>query len=258
MQPPFLSIVIPAYNEERRILECLHQVTNYLAKCSYTWEVLVVDDGSTDGTASLVGRFAGEVPGVRLERVRHGGKGWAVKNGMLRARGQYRFMCDADLSMPIQQVERFLPPALKDYDIAIASREVKGARRLGEPFRRHLMGRVFNLLVRALALPGITDTQCGFKCFRGPVAQELFALQRYHGFSFDVEVLFLARRRGMNIREVPIDWYYRSMSKIHPLRDSLAMVRDIVRLRWNVLRGRYSQPAPEPEVPPLEQRSNGN
>ena len=236
---PFLSVVIPAYNEEPRIVDTLQKVVDYLGGQSYSWEVVVVDDGSTDSTASLVRDFAENCPQVRLGSVSHGGKGWAVSHGMLSSGGDYRFLCDADLSMPVEQMARFLPPVATDFDIAIGSREVPGSQRIGEPTHRHLMGRLYNALVRALAVRGLSDTQCGFKCFRGAVAQELFSLQRFPGFSFDVEVLFLARRRGARIIEVPIDWYYREHSKVHPLRDSLVMSMDVLRIRWRFLRGKY-------------------
>ncbi|MFQ5860503.1 MAG: dolichyl-phosphate beta-glucosyltransferase [Dehalococcoidia bacterium] len=250
MSELFLSVVIPVYNEQQRILGTLQQVTSYLAQQPYTWEVLVVDDGSTDATRSLVEQFARETGGVSLLALPHGGKGWALKGGMLKASGQYRFLSDADLSMPIEQLQRFLPPQLTGYDLAIGSRELPGSRRIGEPPARHLMGRVFNALVRLLAVPGIKDTQCGFKCLRGEVAQELFTLQRLHGFSYDVELLFLARQRGYRIVEVPIDWYYQPRSRVHPLRDTLQMTRDLLRIRWGHLRGKYrSLPTPAGERP---------
>ena len=158
MAQPFLSIVIPAYNEESRIAQTLDTVVSYVESRGYSWEVVVADDGSQDRTADLVEAFAGENPNVRLVRLSHRGKGWAVKWGMLEAQGQYRFIADADLSMPIEHLERFLPPALSDFDIAIGSREAPGSRRFHEPFRRHLMGRVFNWMVRLLAVQGLSRT----------------------------------------------------------------------------------------------------
>lgn len=228
----FLSIVIPAYNEEPRILGTLDQVVSFLASRTYTWEVLVADDGSTDSTAALVQDFSLDEPRVRLLRLSHGGKGWAVKHGMLAAIGRYRFLCDADLSMPFEQVERFLLPEVEGADIVVGSREVAGSRRIGEPARRHLMGRLYNWLVRALAVPGIKDTQCGFKCFRGEVVLDLFRRQGTDGFAFDVEILFLARKAGLTIQEVGIDWYYREQSKVRPVRDSIAMTWDLLKIRW--------------------------
>ncbi len=239
MDTPFLSLVIPAFNEEQRILPTLKQVTDYLSAQSYTWAVLVVDDGSSDTTAALVQGFTEQYPEVSLFSIPHAGKGSAVRAGMLQTTGEYRFLCDADLSMPIDHLERFLPPQRTDFDIAIGSREAPGARRFQEPRLRHLQGRLFNLFVRLLAVPGIRDTQCGFKCFRGEVAQALFTLQRFPGWGFDVEVLFLARRLGLSVVEVPIDWYHHSDSRAHRLRDGLDMGWDTLRLRWATWRGKY-------------------
>ena len=167
MAQPFLSVVIPAYNEEPRIPRTLDRITQYLSTRRYQWEVVVGDDGSTDNTAGLVQQAASLNPNIRLLSLPHRGKGWAVRNAILAASGEYRLVCDADLSVPIEQVERLLPPQLEGVDIALGSREQPGSRRIGEPPLRHLMGRVYNHLVRILAVPGLKDTQCGFKCFRG-------------------------------------------------------------------------------------------
>jgi len=229
---PFLSVVIPTYNEEPRIAETLAKVTEYLAAQDYEWEVVVADDGSTDNTAQLVGQVIVEHPSVRILRLRHGGKGWAMKNGMLTAEGQYRLLCDADLSVPIQQVERLLPPAGPDSDIVLGSREAPGAKRYDEPVRRHFMGRLFNLFVSKLAVSGFADSQCGFKCFRGEAAQDLFPRLTIDGFAFDVELLHLARKLGRSYSEVGVDWYYRSQSKVRPVQDSLTMTVDLLKIRW--------------------------
>ena len=234
MTQPFLSVVIPAFNEEARILSTLEQVTAFLKTRDYAWEIVVADDGSIDATAQLVSTFAASQPEIRLLSVEHRGKGWAVKQGMLAAAGEYRFLCDADLSMPIEQIERFLPPRVDGVDIVVGSREVAGSRRIGEPGHRHLMGRFFNGLIQALAVPGIRDTQCGFKCFRGEIADDLFRRQTVEGFAFDVETLYLGRRMGLIIREIGIDWHYREGSKVRPIRDSVGMTWDVlkVRCRW--------------------------
>jgi hypothetical protein len=160
---------------------------------------------------------------------------------MREATGDYRFICDADLSMPIEEVSRFLPPALEGYDIAIASREAPGAVRYGEPAYRHRLGRIFNALVRALAVPGFQDTQCGFKCFRAPVAEDLFGVQRLDGWTFDVEVLYIALRRGYRVVEVPIHWTYNPGSRVRPIHDSLTMFADLFRIRSNWRRGLYAR-----------------
>lgn len=232
MPQPFLSVVIPAFNEEPRISGTLSQVVDYLAGQDYGWEVVVADDGSTDQTAELVGQVIVAHPNVRILRLPHRGKGWAVKHGMLAADGRYRLICDADLSVPIQQVERLLPPLQSGFDIVLGSREASGAVRIGEPVRRHLMGRAFNQLVSRLAVPGLADTQCGFKCFTGETAQDLFRLLTIDGFAFDVELLYLARKRRLRFSEVGVDWYYRPQSKVRPIRDSLAMTLDLLKIRW--------------------------
>ena len=232
MPEPFLSVVIPAFNEESRISHTLSQVVDYLTARDYTWEIVVADDGSRDATAGLVDQVIMDHPNIQILRLPHRGKGWAVKNGMLAARGEYRLLCDADLSVPIAQVERLLPPLGPGSDIVLGSREAPGAARIGEPARRHLMGRLFNLLVSRLAVPGLADTQCGFKCFRGAAAEDLYPRQTMDGFAFDVELLYLARKRGLTFAEVGVDWHYRSQSKVRPVRDSFAMTLDLLKIRW--------------------------
>lgn len=241
MERPSLSIVVPAYNEEGRLPQALPRIVEFLEARDYLGEVIVVDDGSRDGTASVVEGFAAETPIVRLIRNEHRGKGYAVKTGVLAAAGDHIFLCDADLSMPIEEVANFLPPVLEEYDVAIGSREVEGARRYDEPGLRHLMGRVFNTLVRLLAVRGFQDTQAGFKCFAREAAHEVFPYQTMDGFGFDVEILFIAHKRGYRIVEVPIDWYYMSNSRVSPVSDSIRMVREILEVRLNDWRGLYDK-----------------
>ena len=241
MSACYLSVVIPAYNEERRLPETLDIVGAYLATRPYAWEIIVADDGSDDGTAGVVSAAARIDGRIRLLPLPHRGKGWAVKNGMLAAGGEYRFLCDADLSMPIDLLDRLLPGRDTFSEIVIGSREAPGSRRIGEPRRRWLMGRVFNAMTRLLATPGIADTQCGFKVFHASAAETLFALQTLDGFAFDAEILFLARRRGFRIDEVGIDWYYRDESKVRPIRDGWRTLRDLIVVRYRSLTGRYKR-----------------
>ncbi len=231
---PHLSVVIPAYNEEIRISRTILEIVSYLNRQDYEWEIVVADDGSVDATARLVSEAADDDPRVKVLPLEHRGKGWAVKNGMLAAVGEFRLLCDADLSVPIAQVERLLPSGNGDegVDVAVGSREAPGAARYGEPGRRHLMGRVFNAFARRLAAVGMADTQCGFKCFRAEAARRLFARVTLDGFSYDVEALHLARRCGMTMAEIGVDWHYREHSKVRPLRDALAMTVDLLRIRW--------------------------
>jgi dolichyl-phosphate beta-glucosyltransferase len=239
LKSPFLSIIIPAYNEENRLPHALRQVFAFLEKQAYPGEVLVIENGSTDGTLQLAQQFARESPNLRAVHVSGRGKGLAVRRGMEEARGLYRFVCDVDLSMPVEEINHFLPPALTDFDIAIASREAPGAVRYNEPYYRHLTGRIFNCLIRLLVLPDIQDTQCGFKCFRAAVAEEIFRYQTLTGWSFDVEILHIAHQRGCRIVEVPIRWHYSPESKIHILRDSWRMFLDLLTIRRNARRGAY-------------------
>jgi glycosyltransferase involved in cell wall biosynthesis len=240
---PFLSIVIPAYNEEKRLPAALSIIATFLEKQPYQAEVIVVENGSSDRTFDIGQIYAQHYPNFRVIHSEERGKGLAVRRGMLEAAGQYCFMCDADLSMPIEEVNRFLPPRLDCCDIAIASREAPGAVRYNEPAYRHFVGRGFNTLIRLLALPGLQDTQCGFKCFRGDIVQELFLRQTLTGWSFDVEVLFIARKRGYKILEIPIQWYFNKNSKVRVIQDSIRMGLDLITIRLNSIRGVYDRPA---------------
>ena len=236
---PFLSIIIPAYNEETRLPATLEQIFIFLQSQPYTSEVLVIENGSRDRTLQVAQAYAQTQPTLKVIHNPERGKGLAVRRGMLEARGEYRFMCDADLSMPAGEINRFFPPLLENASIAIASREVAGAVRYNEPAYRHFVGRGYNMLIRWLALPNLHDTQCGFKCFRGEAAEQLFAKQTLTGWSFDVEILFIARRLGHKIVEVPIPWYYNAESKINIFKDSLRMGMDLLKIRINDWRGVY-------------------
>src|SRR5688572_18040675 len=250
--PPTLSVVVPAYNEEQRLPDTLSQILAYLDRQAYRSEIVVADDGSTDRTAEVVEQLSAQHAGIRLLRLDHRGKGFAVRAGALAARGEYVLLCDADLAVPIEEWERLRSSLEDGYDIAIGSREGLGARRLGEPWYRHFMGRVFNLIVRIFAVGGIQDTQCGFKALRLPVAADLFQRVRIYGedaprvqgaavTAYDVEVLFLARRRGYRIAEIPVPWRYGTETKVNPLRDSWRNLRDVLAVRWYALRGVYQE-----------------
>jgi dolichyl-phosphate beta-glucosyltransferase len=238
---PRLSIVIPAYNEEIRLPESLRSVAAFVEQQDYPVEVVVVDNNSSDRTQAIARSFAEANPYMRVIFEGRQGKGAAIRTGMLAARGDYRFICDADLSMPIEEVSRFLPPQKDSYDIAIGSREGPGAIRYDEPAYRHFMGRVFNTIVRLFAVPGFQDTQCGFKMFTADAAEELFPLQTMDGWSFDVELLHAAQRRGKHIVEVPISWYYKANTRISPISDSINMFREVLKIRANGRRGLYDR-----------------
>jgi len=234
-----LSVVVPAYNEEARLGATLADLQNYLQATSWDWDVRVVDDGSADRTCGVVEEWAARERRIVLQREPHRGKGGAVRAGLLAARSAYRFICDADLSMPVAELARFLPPQLTAFDVAIGSREGHGARRIGEPIVRHLAGRAFNHLVQRLMVPGIDDTQCGFKMFTGAAADAIFKRVTVDGWAFDIEVLHIARARGLRIVEVPIEWHYRRESQLSLVRDGIGMVRELLRIRGRARRGEY-------------------
>jgi glycosyltransferase involved in cell wall biosynthesis len=235
---PYLSLIIPAHNEEKRLPLALGQAFAFLEKQTYTSEVILIENASSDHTLEVAQKVAQTHPNLLVLHLDLPGKGRAVRQGMLEARGSYRFFADVDFSMPVEQINRFIPPAC-DCDIAIASREVHGAIRYHEPPYRHFTGRIFNFFIRLLVLPEVQDTQCGFKCFRADVAEDLFRFQTLQGWSFDVELLAIARRRGYMIKEIGIPWYFNADSKVRVLRDSFRMFIDLLKIRANLRRGNY-------------------
>lgn len=237
-----LAVVIPAFNEERRLPRSLIRLRGYLASQPWDWEIRVVDDGSSDQTCKVVELASREDSRIVLQAEPHRGKGGAVKAGMLGTKKSYRFLADADLSMPIEHLERFLPPKLTNFDVAVGSRSVNGARRIGEPWRRKLMGRVFNRIVQQLAVRGIHDTQCGFKMFTAAAAERIFPLVTVDGWAFDVEVLHIAQHHKLRIVEQPIDWVFDADSRVSPLRSSVAMFKEILEIRKKSRQGRYDAP----------------
>ena len=230
------SLVIPAYNERNRIEACLRAVSDWVRTRpgGWDWEVILVDDGSTDGTKGLARQIAGDV-GLEIEILRHErnrGKGAALRTGVLASSGDPVLLADADLSTPLTEWVK-LAGRLPTHPIAIGSRALQeDLVRRRQPAYRRLLGKAGNLLVRALVVPGIRDTQCGFKLFRGDVARDLFREARVNGFAYDMEILFLARRRGLPIAEVPVLWFNSPESKVSVVRDALPTLWDLLRLRW--------------------------
>ncbi len=227
---PSLSVVVPAYNEEVRLRVSLPSMLDYLESSRRTFEVVVVDDGSRDGTRGVAESFAGRgVRAVRLER--NSGKGAAIRAGVLGSSGDRVLLTDADLSTPISEVER-LEPALEGAELVFGSRAVAGSRiDQPQPLLRQWMGKTFNLMIRTLVAGGIHDTQCGFKLLDGPTARALFADLLLDGFAYDVELLWLARRRRLRVAEVGVVWNHSPDSKVHLFTDSARMALDILRIR---------------------------
>jgi dolichyl-phosphate beta-glucosyltransferase len=243
-----LSIVVPAYNEEHRLPPTLEALHAFLARQPLRWEIVVVDDGSRDGTCAVVEDAMARIPGLRLVRQwPNRGKGAAVRAGMLAARGQIRVMSDADGSMSPDQLPRLLAPILAcEAEISIGSRYAPGARASAkQPAYRVLWSRLANAAVQRSLVPGVRDTQCGFKAFTAEAARALFGLGRIDGWAFDLEILALARRAGFTIAEVGVAWTDDRRSRVNPIKDMWKVVREAMTIRKNLRRGVYQAPARE-------------
>ena len=244
---PDLSLIIPAYNEEKRLPATLDRIAKYLGEQAFTYELLIVDDGSQDQTSQVALDFGARHPWSRLLRLEdeggravNRGKGFAVRSGMLSAVGRDRLFSDADLSTPIEEMEKMLPLLKGECDLAIASRALPGSNlTVHQPWHREAMGRTFNLFVRLAIGTPISDTQCGFKAMPGDVAQHLFSLARVDGFGFDTELIFLAALKGLRVREVPVTWHHAEESRVNPLLAPLQMMRELAQVRLNHARGLY-------------------
>ena len=241
-KPVFLSVVIPAYNEEERISKTLEGISDYLQKKEYTYEIIVVDDGSLDSTVDLVGSISRNNGNIRV--LRNGvnrGKGYSVKRGVLASSGEYVLFSDADLPIPIEEVEKLFDWLRSGYEIAIGSKRLKESKSfIDQPLYRRLMGRIFNILLQLFIIRGINDTQCGFKCFKREAADRIFPKQLVEGFCFDVELLYLAKRWGVPVKEVPVRWTNRdAKTTVKIIPDSLQMVLDLFKIRINYWKGKY-------------------
>jgi dolichyl-phosphate beta-glucosyltransferase len=215
--PCHLSVIIPAYNEELRLARSLPAILDYLHKQSYTWEVLVVNDGSRDDTVGVAERFGGDHVRVITNQPNRG-KGYSIRRGMLEAGGKWRLFTDADMSTPIEDLDKFWPVTEQGYDVVIASRALPDSKlEVRQPKSREFIGRVFNSIVQTFLVRGIGDTQCGFKLFSGEAANAVFPRQTLHGFAFDVEILMLAQRLGFKIKEAPVKWVNDPGSKVSTL-----------------------------------------
>jgi len=233
-----ISIVIPAYNEEKRIGRSIKQIVKYLDKKKYSYEIIVVDDGSIDNTIDVVKKASNK--NIRIiKNKKNMGKGYSVKTGILNAKYPLVLFSDSDLATPIEELDKFME-YIKSYDIVIASRNLKESNiKVKQPFYRQLMGKTFPLLVNLIALGGFRDTQCGFKLFKTGAAKRIVSLQTFNRFSFDVEILFIAKKLGYKIKEAPVVWIDKEGSKVSPIKDSLKMLIDLFKIRLNNLLGKY-------------------
>jgi dolichyl-phosphate beta-glucosyltransferase len=248
-----VSIIIPAYNEELRLPITLAATVDYFAARAEPFELLVVDDGSSDGTAKLVAEYAQKRPEHKILCLNYGGnrgKGFAVRYGMLRATGETRLFCDADLATPVEEYECVLNGMNeKSAQVGIGSRPLRESHLMvHQPFYREAFGRCSNVVIQALAVKGVKDTQCGFKIFSAAAAQEIFSRSKIDGFAFDVEALYLARKLGYEIAEVPIRWSDKAGSKVNMVRDGIKAARDLVAIRW-MHRGTPSEAVAPPDRP---------
>ncbi len=242
MNNPHLSILIPAYNEAERIPAALLDMDKRLRVIEFSYELIVVDDGSSDRTIEIVRGMVDRIKNLRILVLdKNQGKGAAVRAGMLEARGDIRMFTDADNSTTIDQFDMMMPFLKVGYGIVIGSRAIKGAvLEPAEPWHRRIAGRGLNFIVQLLLLPGISDTQCGFKAFTAEAAERIFSDSNINGWGFDVEVLSLARILGYRIKEVPVRWVNDTRTHVKPSA-GFEFLRDIIKIRWRLLSGRYTQ-----------------
>ena len=236
----WLSVVIPAYNEEKRIISSLGKIIAFLQTKKIDYEIIVVDDGSKDNTVNIIKHvFENKIKIIANNKNR--GKGYSVRSGFLSANGKYLLFSDADLSTPIEEAVKLLRAVNDNFQVAIGSRALKDSDvQVHQPIYRELMGKVFNVLVKLICFRGIKDTQCGFKLFTAKAGKEICKLQRLERFSFDVEMLFIARKKGCKISEVPIKWANDPETKVGAIKDSINMFKDLLIIRWNNFRGFYN------------------
>jgi dolichyl-phosphate beta-glucosyltransferase len=240
------SIVIPAYNESARIRASLDRVLMHIRERGWNAEILVVNDGSRDDTAHIVQQYAAQHPALRLlENPGNRGKGYSVRNGMLHASGEVMLFTDADLSAPIEEADNLLAALAEGADVAMGSRWLRAELQTQrQPLHRQLFGRVFNLALRLILGLRYRDTQCGFKAFTRRAAQVIFPLQHIERWGFDPEILFLARKFGLKVEEVPVRWAHREGTQLHPLRDGIRMFLEMLRIRWYSFTGKYDDTPP--------------
>lgn len=240
-----ISIIIPAYNEEERISESIKRINDYFKLKGWEFEIIVVDDGSTDNTLTVVDNLSSKIPQVKLISYPvNMGKGFAVRTGVLESKGDLILISDADLSTPIEEIEKLIPAIDISKGgrcaVAIGSRALPESQVIiRQPWWREIMGKTFNKLVRFFVIDGFVDTQCGFKLFDGDSARKIFKVARVKRFAFDVEILLIAKKMGYSIKEVPVKWFNSAQSRVNPLIDSLQMFKDLLKIKFSTMLKRF-------------------
>ncbi len=239
----FISMIVPAYNEEKILSDSVLKFDKFFSEKNYSYEILVVNDGSSDKTKEIALNLEKVVENFRLVSYeKNQGKGYAVKLGMSEAKGKFRLMADADNSTPIEEIDGFLPFFDEGYDVVIGSR-AKGGRgenvKLEQPFYRILLAKSANLIIRIMAVSGISDTQCGFKCFSSKSAEDIFPRMRIKRWGWDIEALAIAQRKGFKIKETPVSWFNRAESRVRPIKGAITTLIELIKIKWNIITGKY-------------------
>jgi glycosyltransferase involved in cell wall biosynthesis len=235
----FLSIIVPAYNEEKNVSDTLSEMSKYLKGKDFNYEVIVIDDGSSDSTVQKASRFTNDLKNFKIiESTPNKGKGYVLKKAMLQAGGEFVMFMDADSSVSIKELENFLPLLKGDSDVYIASRRIPGAK-VSVPFKREILGKIYLTLAKMFLGINVNDVNCGFKVFKREAAKNIFSRQVMNDWSFDAEDLFLAAKFGYKVKEIPVEWVYKSTSKVRPLRDGVNSFLSLVRIRLSEFKGNY-------------------
>jgi len=240
----YLSVIVPCYNEEKRLPDTLLEMDKFFSEKDYAYEIIVFDDGSKDKTKEVASNFKKMIKNLKVlgDKENHG-KGYVVKRGMLEAKGKFRLFADADNSTPIQEIDKLLPFFEKGYDIVIGSR-AKGGRekniKIEQPLYRRMLAKCGNIAISALAVKGIRDTQCGFKCFTKEATEYIFNKTRINRWGFDIEALAIAQKKGYKIQDVPVSWYNSAESRVRPIKGAITTLGELLKIKWNLITGKYN------------------
>lgn len=239
----FLSVIVPTYNEEKILSKSILEMDKFFSEKKYSYEIIVVDDGSKDKTKEIAKNLEGIIKNFRLSGYEtNKGKGFAVKTGMLEAKGQYRLFADADNSTPIQEIDKLMPFFGEGFDIVVGSRAAGGREanvKIEQPLYRRMLAKSANLVIRIMAVHGISDTQCGFKCFSAESVENIFSRSKISRWGFDIEALAIAQKKGYKVKEVPVSWYNRAESRVRPIKGAITTLGELIKIKWNLIMGKY-------------------